>query len=136
MADSSFTLSDTHKAALQRQGVVLLYLHGSVASGTARQDSDADIAVYFEIQPEDPIKATTGILEGLNGFMPEREKDIAILNEASPLLKQAVASRGMLLFARSPDDDLRFQIRSMHEYESSRRIVRIGQASVMGRIGI
>ena len=136
MENNTFQLTDQQKVALQKLGVVLLYLHGSIAAGTPRTDSDADIAVLFEQMPEDPIGVTGKLIDILTGFIPGRELDIAILNEASPLLKQAVASRGTLLYARSSDDDLRFQVQSMHEYEASRRITRIGQTSVMGRVGI
>ena len=33
--------------ALRRQGAVFAYLHGSRAAGTARPDSDIDIAAHF-----------------------------------------------------------------------------------------
>lgn len=133
MGRQDLRLTNEQKAALERLGVVLLYLHGSLAAGTARADSDADIAVLFERMPEDSIKVTTGVLEALAGFLPSREKDVAILNEASPLLKQSVASRGVLLFARSSDDDLRFQMNAMHEYEYSRHVVRLGQELLLKR---
>ena len=125
-----YTLNDQQKQALRDVGVVLCYLHGSVAEGIARDDSDADIAVLFEQRPEDSIPATATILDALAGFLPEREKDIAILNEASPLLRQTVASGGMLLYARSPDDALRYQLQAMHEYEYSRHVVKLGQELV------
>lgn len=114
-------------------GVVLLYVHGSVAAGRARKDSDVDIAVLFERMPEDTVAATTAVISALAGFESGREMDVAILNEASPLLKQGVAARGTLVYARSADDDLRFRIQTMHEYESSRRIVRIGQNASIAR---
>ena len=127
MERHEYTLNDQQKQALRDVSVVLCYLHGSVAEGIARDNSDADVAVLFERRPEDSIRATATILEALAEFLPEREKDIAILNEASPLLKQAVASGGMLLYARSSDDALRYQLQAMHEYEYSRHIVGLGQ---------
>ncbi|OGG72638.1 hypothetical protein A3A38_00145 [Candidatus Kaiserbacteria bacterium RIFCSPLOWO2_01_FULL_53_17] len=129
-------ISEKQRLELKKLGVVLLYLHGSVAAGTAREDSDADIAVLFELTPKDPIQATTAILEALRGLIPGRELDIAILNGASPLLKQIVASRGKLLYARSPEDALRFELRAMHEYEYSRHVVRLGQELVLKRAGL
>ena len=131
MENNDLTLSDKQKIELQKFGVVLLYVHGSIVTGKAGKESDVDIAVLFERTPEDSIEATAGIIEALRGFIPDREKDIAILNEASPLLKQVVASRGTLLYARSPDDTLRFELRTMHEYEYSRHVVRLGQELVL-----
>lgn len=127
-------LSEAQRNALEEMGVVLLYLHGSVASLRARSDSDVDVAVLFDHAPDDTVRATTNIVEALQGYEKLREMDVAILNDASPLLKQGVAAHGELLFARSERDDLEFQIRTMHEYEASRRIVRIGQEAVLARI--
>jgi len=125
------SLTDAQCRSLEKIGVVLLYLHGSVATGRARTDSDVDIAVLFERMPKDTVAATTAIVSALTGFEIGREMDIAILNEASPLLNQMVASQGKLLYARLPDDALRFEIRAMHEYEYSRQVVRLGQELVL-----
>lgn len=129
-------LTNAQKDALAEAGVILCYLHGSVADDTARADSDADIAVLFEHAPKDGVEATTAVMEALRDFAPGRELDVAILNEASPLLVQAVASRGVLLYERSPDDRLRFELRAMHEYEYSRRVVRLGQQLALHHAGI
>ena len=136
MENNTFQLTDTQKAALQKLGVILCYLHGSVAAGTAHTDSDVDIAALFEKMPEDPIGVTGKLIDILARFIPGRELDIAILNEASPLLKQIVASEGKLLYARSSDDALRFELRAMHEYEYSKHVVRLGQELVLKRAGI
>lgn len=134
MRKVEYTLSDTQRASLERLGVILCYMHGSVAAGVAREDSDVDIAVLFEKKPADSIQATTAIMETMRGLSPEREIDIAILNEASPLLNQIVASEGKLLYARSPEDMLRFELRAMHEYEYSRHVVRLGQELALRRV--
>jgi predicted nucleotidyltransferase len=133
MEDQDHILSLKQKASLAKLGVVLCYLHGSVALDQARNDSDVDIAVLFEQLPEDSVKATTAIVTALHGFVPEHEMDIAILNNASPLLAQSVVVNGKLLYARSSGDDLLFQIRVMHDYESSLRIVHIGQKMALAR---
>lgn len=129
-------LGRKHLGALRRLGVVLCYLHGSIASGTSRENSDADIAVLFEKAPADSIEATAAVHQALSGLVPGREIDVAILNEASPLLRQIVASTGKLLYARSPDDALRFELRAMHDYEYSRHVVRLGQELALKRAGI
>ncbi|MDO8562187.1 MAG: nucleotidyltransferase domain-containing protein [bacterium] len=129
-------ITETQRHALEEVGVVLLYAHGSVAEGAARDDSDVDIAALFERAPADSVKATSEIIAALHGFEKGREMDVAILNTASPLLAQRVASRGALLYARSPSDELGFRIRAMHEYESSRRIARIGRDAALARANI
>lgn len=127
MEQHDYILSAEQKAELKRLGVVLCYLHGSMAMGLERGDSDLDVAVLLDSGPKDAVDVTTSIIAALASFVPSREIDVAILNDASPLLAQSVAVRGKLLYARSSEDDLLFQIRAMHEYESSRRIVHIGQ---------
>lgn len=133
MDTAEIKLTDEQRRTLGGLGVVLCYVHGSVAAGTARADSDVDIAILFERQPEDPIQATTAIIQALDAFAPGREIDVATLNDASPLLAQSVAARGTLLYARSSDDVLRFQMHTMHEYESSRHIVYLGQQLALAR---
>ena len=127
MKNSCPALTEAQILALANAAVELCYIHGSVATSTARTDSDLDIAVLLERGPADTIHATEVILEALRDYMPERNKDIAILNEASPLLQQTVASQGTLLYARSQDDVLRYELRAMQAYEYSRHVVRLGQ---------
>jgi len=129
-------LSGLQRAELARLGVVLCYLHGSLAASNARRDSDADIAVLFDEMPPDVIALTGSLLQALEGFAPGRELDIAILNEASPLFNQSVAAHGMCLYSRSEDDETRFQVRAMHEYEDSRHVAKVGRDAVLARLGI
>lgn len=129
-------LTDTQKSELRKLEIVVCYLHGSVAEGGAGRESDVDIAALFERMPTDPIAASAGIVAALRGFIPEREMDVAILNNASPLLMQRVAAHGVLLLERVPGDDLAFQIRAMHEYESSRHIAHIGRDLALARAGL
>ncbi len=133
MESGTNTLSDQQKEELARLGVTLCYLHGSVASGIARPDSDLDVAVLFEQKPADSIQSTTDVIAALQGFAPDRKKDVAILNETSPLLRQIVASTGVLLYQRSFDDRLRFSMRTIKEYEYSKHIVKLGQDIVIQR---
>jgi predicted nucleotidyltransferase len=133
---NQLSLSDTQREALARAGVILAYLHGSVAQGAARTDSDVDVAVLFESKPPDAVVATTDVLRALAGFVSHREIDIAILNDASPLLAQSVAVHGVLLYARGDADRLAFDIRTMHAYEFSRRITSIGRSPLLAPIAV
>ena len=133
---NQLSLSDIQREALVRAGVILAYVHGSVAQETSRMDSDVDIAVLFDSTPEDAVVATTDVLRALAGFVSHREVDIAILNTASPLLAQTVAVHGVLLYARSDADRMAFDIRAMHAYEFSRRITSIGRAPHLASIAV
>ena len=134
MQDAGIILAREQQEALAREGVILCYVFGSFAQGTARADSDLDIGVLYETTPQEIDAATARVLAALADLAPARELDVVILNEAGPLLRQQVASRGRVLFARSRADELAFQIRAMHDYESSRRIARIGRAAVSDKV--
>lgn len=134
MKGAPITLTEAQQEALAREGVILCYLFGSFAHGTPRKDSDVDIGVLYEAAPQDRDAATAKVLAALEHLAPAHELDVAILNDAGPLLRQQIASRGQVLFARSRADELAFQIRSMHDYESSRRIARIGRAAVSDNV--
>lgn len=136
MEQTPLSLTDTMRRELARLGVVLCYAHGSVVKGTAMRESDLDIAVLFDAMPEHALRATTQVTDALGGLVPGREFDIAILNEATPLFKQVVAVEGVLLYARSEDDRIRFEVQAIHEHEASRWIHRIAFRAMRARSAV
>jgi len=128
-------LNDDTQHQLAELGVVLCYAHGSVVKGTAMRESDLDVAVLFHVAPipKDAIAMTGKLQRLLHTLAPTRDLDIVILNEASPLFRQVVAVEGLLLYARSEDDRIRFECTAMHEYEASRRLHRIAFRELMAR---
>jgi predicted nucleotidyltransferase len=77
-------------AALRAAGAAFGYLHGSRATGTARPDSDTDVAAHFAGRAPAPwtIDVPTGV-------------DLVVLDSAPLYLAGRIALRGQLLF----DDD-------------------------------
>jgi predicted nucleotidyltransferase len=122
------TLNDDQRRRLAELGVVLCYAHGSVVQGRAMRESDLDIAVLLKQIPEpgDAITLMSNIGRVFEIFVPGRDVDVAFLNEAGPLFKQVVAVEGLLLFARTEDDRIRFEVHAMHEYEATRCMRDIG----------
>lgn len=133
MEQTPLSLTEDMTRELARLGVVLCYVHGSVVKGTAMRESDLDIAVLFDTMPEHTLRVSTHIADTLGSIAHGRELDIAILNEASPLFKQVVAAEGSLLYARSEDDRIRFEVQAIHEYESSKYLHRIAFRAIMAR---
>ncbi|WP_239655199.1 nucleotidyltransferase domain-containing protein [Mycobacterium riyadhense] len=72
---------------LQRHGAVFAYLHGSRATGTARQTSDIDIAAYFGVRPPQAFEL----------LLPSGV-DLLVLDEAPLEIAGRVALHGSLLF--------------------------------------
>jgi uncharacterized protein len=75
---------------LRKAGAVFAFLHGSTARGTARADSDIDIAAWWASDPPPSFEV----------LLPPRV-DLLVLNGAPLELAGRVAVDGVLLF----DDD-------------------------------
>lgn len=93
-------LSGKLKELFIQQGVVLAYLFGSQAEGTARPSSDADFAVllppttprsnYFDVR----LSLTNALMDAMH----QNDIDVVILNEATALLAHEVATHGKILY--------------------------------------
>ena len=80
-------------------GVDELWLYGSEAEGTARADSDVDLAALFRRRPKDLdiFDARTELEEELR-----RDVDLVDLDQAPPILAMQVLKHGRLLVDRNP----------------------------------
>lgn len=93
-------LSEKLKELFIHHGIVLAYLFGSQAEGTARPSSDADFAVL--LPPETPrskyfdvrLRLTNALMDALH----KNEVDVVILNEATPLLAHEITAHGKVLY--------------------------------------
>lgn len=74
--------------------VLLAFLFGSFASRRIRRSSDVDIGVLFKTVPD--MDAINDIIEELSPIL-QREIDLVILNQASPVLKMQILKNGILL---------------------------------------
>ncbi len=102
----------------REKGLVALYLFGSAAHGALQALSDIDVAVLLpkEIDSEnyfDTRLQMTLELMKLLGFI---EIDLVILNQAPPLLKYQVVTRGRALYSRDDRERDRFEARAVLEY--------------------
>ena len=99
----------------------LAWLHGSRARGTARRESDIDVAVLLDDdQAANPtaIKDSIWRLAGALGReVPSDRLDLVLLNRAPALLRHRVIRDGVLLFARSEAERVRFVRRTIREYQ-------------------
>jgi uncharacterized protein len=83
----------------QRFGLDTLWLYGSEAEGTAKTDSDVDLAALFRRRPQ-PLEifdARTDLEEILH-----RDVDLVDLDQVSPVLGIQVLKYGRLLVDRNP----------------------------------
>jgi predicted nucleotidyltransferase len=85
---------------------------GSVARGSEHARSDIDLALLLD--PDTPdlrekVEADLGRAAG-------RELDLVFLDSAPPLLRFEIASDGVLLLARDPNDWADFRARAMIDW--------------------
>lgn len=80
-------------------GVDELWLYGSQAEGTARADSDVDLAALFRRRPQalEIFDARTELEELLR-----RDVDLVDFDQAPPILAMQVLKHGRLLVDRNP----------------------------------
>ncbi len=103
-----------------KKEIIAVYLFGSRAEGVARPDSDLDIAVLVEKQPEDRFAYRMGLaedLEKLTGIHTE----VVILQEVPLLLQFQVLKHGKLLFERDPAQRAAYQMHLMSRYYDYKR---------------
>lgn len=86
--------------ALRAAGARFAYLHGRRAAGTARGDSDVDLAAWFGTAP--PSRSWE--VDGLPGSV-----DLLVLDSAPLELAGRVAVRGRLLFDDDPPARVRWE---------------------------
>ncbi len=106
-------------AALQgHDGAVdCVYLFGSMARGNAGPLSDADLAILFK--EELAAEARTGIAASIASQAQTVDGpaiDIAILNDAPPLLQHRVIREGRPVFVGNEASRVAFETRAIREY--------------------
>lgn len=97
-------------------GVVAVYLFGSVARGEATDASDVDIAVLFE---RAPAPALTGEVLTLAGDIERhlgRTVDLVNLNRASADLVHRVLRDGVIVCDRDRAARIQFEVAKRNEY--------------------
>ena len=116
------SLSDRLAHALGGDSSVrLAWLHGSRARGTARRESDIDVAVLLDDEcaaSPSAIKDSIWRLAGALGReVPSDRLDLVLLNHAPALLRHRVIRDGAPLFARSDAERVGFVLRTIREYQ-------------------
>jgi hypothetical protein len=104
--------------AFDRPGVVAASLFGSQASGTAGALSDVDLAVWLE--PRRSRHQRARLARDLRATVAETlatdEVDLAVLNDASPLLRHRAIRDGVRLVERDRDARVRLEARALLDY--------------------
>jgi predicted nucleotidyltransferase len=109
------------RAVEEIPGISVLAVFGSRAKGTARPDSDLDIAVL----PDETVALDdstarrllqTRIAVALADLAPEGRVDVVFLDEATDVLRQRVMEHGRVLICRDREAWIELRVRTMREY--------------------
>ncbi len=96
----------------------LALLIGSFAKGTARPDSDVDVAALFESPPD--FMDVLDLRERLSEILG-READLVVLNDCSPIIGMQALKTGIVLFSRDRAYE-EFFVRTLNEYDDLKRL--------------
>ena len=116
MSDSPVVKTLKVYFASHEHDLVCAYLFGSVARGSARAESDTDIAVLYQ---EDPPRTLDGLGLDLGARLERhlgRPVDLVVLNRAPVDLIHRVLRDGILLCERDPSSRIRFEVKARNEY--------------------
>jgi predicted nucleotidyltransferase len=97
------------------RGASAVYVFGSVARGTSRDDSDVDIGVLFAVAPEPTFDAQPFGLEGELERYLGRAVQIVVLNRAPVDLRSRVLRDGRLVLDRDRSARIAFEVQTRNE---------------------
>jgi predicted nucleotidyltransferase len=92
-----------------------VYVFGSVARGTSRDDSDVDIGVLFDVTPRPTFDTQPFGLEGELERHLGRPVQVVVLNRAPVDLRSRVLRDGRLVLDRDPSARIRFEVATRNE---------------------
>lgn len=119
-------------AAFTAHGVAVAYLFGSRAEGTARPQSDHDVAVLFA-RAEPAFDATERLAADLAAPLGTRV-DVVDLARADLELRGRVAESGRLLFSADEAARVRFEVDARIRWIEFRPVVEETTRSFLARV--
>jgi hypothetical protein len=116
----------------EREEILLAFLFGSFASNRIHSSSDIDIGILFKTVPD--IDAINHVTEELSSIL-QREVDLVVLNQASPVVKMQILKKGILLYACDKKYFHHFFTETVNQYDDLKRIRKNCEDSILrGRI--
>lgn len=107
----------------------LAFLMGSYAKGTARRESDVDVAVLFD---ESPNAGQVNSLREALALLLEKEIDLVLLNLAGPVIRMQALKSGKLLYSERGAYE-EFFARTLNEYSDLKYFRKEAEEKILGR---
>ncbi|MEK7439746.1 MAG: nucleotidyltransferase domain-containing protein [Chloroflexota bacterium] len=125
------------KEMLVKHGVVLAYLFGSHAKGTARASSDVDIAVLlpYDTPRSKFFDVRLALTNELMSLLHKNEIDLVVLNEATPLLAYQVVKYGKAVYENeAAHPATTFAVYTLNRYADTAPFREVQQQYLFSRI--
>lgn len=118
-----------------QDGLVAVYLFGSLAEGKAHPLSDVDIALLFDetLSPQQMFERTLALGAMIEQVLPVAV-DVIPLNRAGPLLRFQVIQKGRLVLERDRTQRCLFHMRTMNAYYDAKPYLDYQQNETIRRI--
>ena len=127
---------------LRDAGVAAAYLHGSRVRGTARPDSDADVAVLLRegVEPL-PLLQREDLAARLAPEFDGAEVDLTVLDEAPLELRARVVRQGVVIYGHDEPRRVAFEVDTqsrwfdvepMHTLQTRRYLERVAAEGLDG----
>ena len=102
--------------------IVAIYVFGSIATGKERTGSDIDIAIMVRgsVGGMERVEVETSLSNLLN-----RDVDLIIFGDASPLLQHQILKYGHLVFESDPKERVRQEVAARREYLDSVNLYKV-----------
>lgn len=128
-------LKDMLRPVFEAHGLKLAVMFGSLAAGTARPESDLDIAVDRGDRPREfgeLGRLVTDLVEAARQAGVDREIDVAYLNHADPLFLKKIFETAMLLYG-SEREFRAWRLRAFRYYQDFKPYLKL-EASAARRL--
>jgi len=105
----------------RRKKIAAVYLFGSMATGKDRRGSDVDLAIISKksISSNDRLRLEAE----LSGIL-QRDVDLVVFGQATPLLQHQILKYGRLVCENDPEERIRQEVRARAEYLDTRNLFR------------
>lgn len=113
--------------------ILVAYIFGSRAKGSAISKSDYDIAVLLSETPQRLLDYYLHLINKLTEVLGDNV-DLIILNTAPPMLKYQVIKNGRAIYIRNERARITFEARAIGEYLDFSRALRRYNECLMERI--
>lgn len=107
----------------------LVFLMGSYAKGTARDESDVDVAVLFDQFPD--ANQVTNLREALT-LLLRKDVDLVLLNSAGPVIRMQALKNGLIIH-RGKNAYEEYFTRTLNEYSDLKFFRKEAEEKILGR---